>query len=62
MGTRGKSSIPLNEKSKGLWNGNMSAPARNLAKDELGAIIFGCKHNTLKECFDKEIFGVLSDQ
>ncbi|KAH6802253.1 hypothetical protein C2S51_033699 [Perilla frutescens var. frutescens] len=50
--------IPLKEKSEGSSKFNISAPARNLTKDELGAIIFGCKHNTIKECLDREIFGL----
>lgn len=34
--------------------------ARNLPTNKLAAVIFGCKNHTITECFDKEIFGVLS--
>lgn len=31
--------------------------ARNLREDELGGVIFGCKHNTIGECLSKQLFG-----
>ncbi|KAK1365068.1 kelch-like protein diablo [Heracleum sosnowskyi] len=37
---------------------NFSAPARNLTKSDLGAVVFGCKSNTIKECYFKELFGL----
>ncbi|XP_074324560.1 uncharacterized protein LOC141661448 [Apium graveolens] len=37
---------------------NCSAPARNLTKSDLGAVVFGCKSHTLKECYLKELFGL----
>ncbi|KAL0401138.1 UNVERIFIED_CONTAM: B2 protein [Sesamum latifolium] len=36
----------------------MSQTARNLTKNELGAVIFGCKHHTIKECLLKQMFGL----
>lgn len=38
---------------------NCSAPARNLTKSDLGAVVFGCKSHTMKECYFKELFGEL---
>ncbi|WOH11291.1 hypothetical protein DCAR_0830772 [Daucus carota subsp. sativus] len=37
---------------------NISAPARNLRKSELGAVIFGCKNHTIHECYKKKLFGL----
>ncbi|XP_060182382.1 uncharacterized protein LOC132612054, partial [Lycium barbarum] len=37
---------------------NGSASARNLRKADLGAVIFGCKHFTYKECMFKQSFGL----
>nr|GMD50937.1 kelch-like protein 3 [Ipomoea batatas] len=37
---------------------NFSAPGRNLSKSDLGAVIFGCKHYTIQECFSKMLFGL----
>ncbi|XP_047147677.1 kelch-like protein 12 [Vigna umbellata] len=31
---------------------------RNLRKSELGAVIFGCKNATMKECLSKQLFGL----
>ncbi|GAU17154.1 hypothetical protein TSUD_177840 [Trifolium subterraneum] len=31
---------------------------RNLTKDELGGVIFGCKNMTIKECLTKQLFGL----
>ncbi|KAL3753522.1 hypothetical protein ACJRO7_000859 [Eucalyptus globulus] len=33
---------------------------RNLGKNNLGGVIFGCKDNTMKECLSKQIFGLPS--
>lgn len=52
--------ITVQEKYHDSWKVNASAAARNLTKLELGAIIFGCKHSTIKECLEKEIFGQIS--
>ncbi|KAK4351282.1 hypothetical protein RND71_030595 [Anisodus tanguticus] len=35
---------------------NGSVSARNLRKTDLGAVIFGCKHFTYKECLFKQLF------
>ena len=40
--------------------GNSSAPARNIPKSLLGGVIFGCKHSTMSECLDKQLFGMFS--
>uniref|UniRef100_A0A2P2IRI6 Uncharacterized protein LOC107431039 n=1 Tax=Rhizophora mucronata TaxID=61149 RepID=A0A2P2IRI6_RHIMU len=32
--------------------------ARNLKKSELGGVIFGCNSNTIKECLNKQLFGL----
>nr|GMD57531.1 Kelch-like protein [Ipomoea batatas] len=37
---------------------NISAPARNLPKNDLGGVIFGCKDHTIRECFSKTLFGL----
>lgn len=39
------------------FHGTYSAAARNLPEDELGGVIFGCKHNTMEECLSKQLFG-----
>ncbi|KAK1409388.1 hypothetical protein QVD17_35914 [Tagetes erecta] len=37
---------------------NHSAPARNLRKADLGAVIFGTTHNTINECLSHQLFGL----
>ncbi|KAL6003025.1 hypothetical protein ACLOJK_023247 [Asimina triloba] len=37
---------------------NSSFAARNLRKNDLGGVIFGCKHSTVKECLSKQLFGL----
>ncbi|KAJ0705174.1 putative DCD domain-containing protein NRP [Helianthus annuus] len=37
---------------------NYSAPARNLRKTDLGAVIFGATHNTINECLSRQLFGL----
>ncbi|KAM7274499.1 hypothetical protein ACFE04_016365 [Oxalis oulophora] len=32
--------------------------ARNMRKGDLAAVIFGCKHSTIKECYEKKLFGL----
>ncbi|MED6158210.1 hypothetical protein PIB30_030715 [Stylosanthes scabra] len=39
---------------------NCSVTARNLRKSELGAVIFGCKHSTINQCFQMQLFGLPS--
>ncbi|KAK3137411.1 hypothetical protein QOZ80_5BG0451870 [Eleusine coracana subsp. coracana] len=34
--------------------------ARNLRENQLGGVIFGCKHDTIEECFRKQLFGLPS--
>ncbi|KAG8380906.1 hypothetical protein BUALT_Bualt06G0065400 [Buddleja alternifolia] len=50
--------LHLKENSEVSWTVNSNALARNLRKNELGAVIFGCKHHTFKECLLKQIFGL----
>lgn len=38
---------------------NNSTIARNLAKNDVGGVIFGCKNNTMMECLSKQLFGML---
>ncbi|XP_004492506.1 uncharacterized protein [Cicer arietinum] len=37
---------------------NQSVFGRNLTKDQLGGVIFGCKNATIKECLTKQLFGL----
>jgi hypothetical protein len=37
--------------------GHDTIAARHLGEDQLGGVIFGCKHNTIKECLSKQLFG-----
>ncbi|CAK7343726.1 unnamed protein product [Dovyalis caffra] len=37
---------------------NDSMHARNLKKNQLGGVIFGCTNNTIKECLFKQLFGL----
>lgn len=50
-----------NQKLQPFVKANCSAPARNLRKSDLGAVIFGCKNRTIKECYLKELFGKLKN-
>lgn len=34
-----------------------SVQARNLSKNHLGGVIFGCKSGTMMECLSKQLFG-----
>ena len=45
------------EKRLPTWTVNCSVTARNLVKKDLGGVIFGCKHNTMGECYSKKLFG-----
>ncbi|TVU21684.1 hypothetical protein EJB05_31336 [Eragrostis curvula] len=40
--------------------GDYSIAARYLGEDQLGGVIFGCKHNTINECLTKQLFGLPS--
>ncbi|PIA58805.1 hypothetical protein AQUCO_00500621v1 [Aquilegia coerulea] len=35
-----------------------SLPTRNLSKSDLGGVVFGCTHVTMKECLAKKLFGL----
>ncbi|KAG6524344.1 uncharacterized protein LOC122045914 isoform X1 [Zingiber officinale] len=39
---------------------NAMVSSRNLRKSDLGGVIFGCKHHTMKECLSKQLFGLPS--
>lgn len=51
--------LPLKERSEVSWTVNSSISARNLTKNELGAVIFGCKNHTINECLNEKMFGAL---
>lgn len=36
---------------------NSSVSARNLRKQDLGAVIFGCRSHTVQECLSNLLFG-----
>ncbi|GER50923.1 kelch repeat-containing family protein [Striga asiatica] len=42
------------------WISSAHPSPRNLKREDLGAVIFGCKHHTFNECINKKIFGLLS--
>lgn len=44
-------------KKKEKYKVNCSVTARNLRVNDLGGVIFGCKHSTIGECYDKQLFG-----
>ncbi|KAL3745357.1 hypothetical protein ACJRO7_014458 [Eucalyptus globulus] len=37
---------------------NRSTSARNLSRKDLGGVILGCTHHTIKECYAKKLFGL----
>ncbi|KAK4742560.1 hypothetical protein SAY87_000561 [Trapa incisa] len=37
---------------------NSSVTHRNLSKENLGGVIFGCRNSTMKECLSKQLFGL----
>jgi hypothetical protein len=49
--------LHLKEKSVSQTSVNSSITARNLRKSDLAGVIFGCKNNTIRECFSKQLFG-----
>ncbi|KAK3027110.1 hypothetical protein RJ639_042404 [Escallonia herrerae] len=49
-GTKTKT-LHLKEKSQHPITVNCSAPARNLRKSDIRAVIFGCKNHTIAECY-----------
>ncbi|KAF7148494.1 hypothetical protein RHSIM_Rhsim03G0148200 [Rhododendron simsii] len=57
---RKKTLLTLKEKAQPSCTVNGSAPARNLRKTDLAAVIFGCKHNTIRECYSELLFGLPS--
>ena len=59
MGTRKKTqSSAINGSTTSAPNtASNSLFARNLTKNQLGGVIFGCKKSTIKECLSKQLFG-----
>ncbi|KAI4306510.1 hypothetical protein L6164_029781 [Bauhinia variegata] len=57
-GGRKTKTYTLKEKSQPAPSVNFSVTARNLRKSELGGVVFGCKHSTIKECFSNQLFGL----
>ncbi|GJU87467.1 zinc finger, CCHC-type containing protein [Tanacetum coccineum] len=58
-GRKQKSKFSLDWASKEApVTSNFSVSARNLRKSDLGAVIFGCTHNTINECLSKMLFGL----
>ena len=47
-----KRTIPISQKPM-----SGSLYARNLRKNQLGGVIFGCTRSTMKECLSKQLFG-----
>lgn len=54
---RKKETRKMKEISKTRLSVNCSVTARNLRKSDLCGVIFGCTHNTINECFSKQLFG-----
>ncbi|XP_061986439.1 uncharacterized protein LOC133705315 [Populus nigra] len=50
--------LHFKEKSVSQTSVNSSITARNLRKSDLAGVIFGCKNNTIRECFSKQLFGI----
>ncbi|KAK3018451.1 hypothetical protein RJ639_004268 [Escallonia herrerae] len=50
--------LHLKERSQHPITVNCSAPARNLRKSDIGAVIFGCKNHTIAECYARQLFGL----
>ncbi|CAM8910312.1 unnamed protein product [Rhodiola kirilowii] len=48
------------ETPEALWPTTFRISARNMSSGELSGVIFGCKHSTIQECFDKQLFGLPS--
>jgi hypothetical protein len=38
-------------------NSKLGELTRNLRENQLGGVIFGCKYDTIDECFKKQLFG-----
>ncbi|KAF6174107.1 hypothetical protein GIB67_020289 [Kingdonia uniflora] len=51
-----KQTLTLEERPR--YTPSVSNAVRNLARENLGGVIFGCTHDTLKECLSKRIFGL----
>ncbi|GJX46766.1 putative development/cell death domain, kelch-type beta propeller containing protein [Tanacetum coccineum] len=58
-GRKQKSKYSLDWASKkALVTSNFSVSARNMRKSDLGAVIFGCTHNTINECLSIQLFSL----
>ncbi|XVF20567.1 hypothetical protein REPUB_Repub12eG0011500 [Reevesia pubescens] len=59
MGGRKKTQkFTVSERAQQSFTVNCSATARNLRKDDLAGVIFGCTHSTYGECLSKKLFGL----
>ncbi|XP_047309608.1 B2 protein-like [Impatiens glandulifera] len=45
-----------NARTESSWTVNSTTPARNLRMTKIGTISFGCKHNTIQECYNNLLF------
>ncbi|KAK6929522.1 Development/cell death domain [Dillenia turbinata] len=52
---RKRLTLNLKEKFSLVWTVNGSVSARNLKKEDLAGVIFGCKHSTINECYFKQL-------
>ncbi|PIN26334.1 hypothetical protein CDL12_00920 [Handroanthus impetiginosus] len=59
MGTGGNTqTFYQSETYPSRWLASNMAWARNLTKNQLGGVIFGCTTSTMKECHAKQLFGL----
>ncbi|KAK3163967.1 hypothetical protein QOZ80_1AG0010800 [Eleusine coracana subsp. coracana] len=59
-GRRTETFNPATQNNSSAHYGDHSIAARYLGEDQLGGVIFGCKHNTINECLSKQLFGLPS--
>ncbi|XP_051143472.1 uncharacterized protein LOC127259897 [Andrographis paniculata] len=57
-GKNNSRALPNKQKSGGTRTLYTGANSRNLSKNELGGVIFGCKNYTYDECVENKIFGL----
>ncbi|XP_043688220.1 uncharacterized protein LOC122639428 isoform X2 [Telopea speciosissima] len=58
-GGRKSRTLSMSEVTKsGQPKANCSVSARNLRKEDLSAVIFGCKNYTINECLSQKLFGL----
>lgn len=59
-GRRRKNLIPSGSSPPASFQATSNENNRNLMKNQLGGVIFGCTNSTIKECLSKQLFGWLS--